>query len=63
MTPLSSSPDGNNGKEINDFSSGGDDDDDGDEGNPENKEDHEIKMDLTDDLLHMVCWYLSISIF
>lgn len=61
MTPSNSSAGDNNGEETNDSSSGDDDDEDGDEGNLENKEDHEVKMDLTDDLLHMVFSFLDHS--
>lgn len=60
MMQSNSSAGANNGRETNDSSSGGDDDD-GDEGDLENREDHEVKMDLTEDLLHMVFSFLDHS--
>ena len=45
----------NNVSEDNQFDSGGGRDNEGDEAGTSKAEDLEVRMDLTDDLLHMVC--------
>lgn len=45
----------NNAGEENQFDSSGGKDDDGDASGASKVEDFEVRMDLTDDLLHMVC--------